>query len=157
MTLKTLINKVSAAALSTINVRTVIINDAYRINPIKDVQYGAVVILQRRHDIGDTVSTYRLTLAYVDRLTTDLSNELDIQSDGMLTLTNIVNALDNDDSIWVDRPLLFESFNQRFYSDECAGVMCDIELQAPTSLGECFTLVDSNNGFTYNFNINFKS
>lgn len=138
MTLKTIIDKLRAIALRTPNVRSVIVNDIYRENAFVDVEYGVVGILQDEHIAGDNTVSYGITLVYIDRLLRDAANEVDIQSEGMLALTNIINAfIGENDNAMLGGEVAFTAFNQRF-ADDCAGVYARISLVVETNLGICY-------------------
>lgn len=140
MTLKTTIEKLRDIALKTHNVRSVIINDIYRENTFANVDYGVVAIIQNEHSVGDNIVTYNLTLVYVDRLAKDGSNELDIQSDGMLTLTNIINAFVGEvDDASIEGDVTFTAYNQRFV-DDCAGVYADVAISVTSNMGICYDI-----------------
>ena len=138
MTLKTIIDKLRAIALRTPNVRSVIVNDIYRENAFKDVEYSVVAILQDEHISGENTVNYGITLVYIDRLLRDAVNEVDIQSEGMLALTNIINTFigENEDAM-LGGEVAFTAFNQRF-ADDCAGVYARIGLVVETNLGICY-------------------
>ena len=68
----------------------------------------------------------------MDRLTEDLSNEVEIQSVGIQVLTNIITAL-QDLGIFTAAEWTAQTFNQRF-ADECAGVFTSVRLQVPQDI-----------------------
>lgn len=111
------------------NVRTIVRNDVFRLNACPDVDYGAVAWLQGEHttEDGSNLLTYNFTLFYVDRLTEDKGNEVEVQSQGIETLENILRSL--PDLGLYPGAYSFRTFNQRF-ADECAGVFCTVALQA---------------------------
>ena len=137
MTLKTIIEGLQEYALATPNVGGVIVNDVFRENFWDDAHYGVVAIIQREHTISDNLATYRFQLGYIDRLTESKDNEVDIQSEGVMTISNIVNALveDNPD-IEKDGDMSFSVFNERF-KDECGGVLADVAFTTSSPLGIC--------------------
>lgn len=138
MTLKSIISKLREVALRTPNVRSVIINDIYRENAFNDIDYGVVAILQDEHVLGGDVITYGIALVYVDRLASDSANEVDVQSDGMLTLANILNTFANEvDEVTINGDVTFTPYNQRF-ADDCAGVYAKIDITVGSTLGQCF-------------------
>ena len=138
MTLKTIIDNLSLYALSTPNVGGIIINDVFRENFWEDAHYGVVAIIQREHSVSDNIATYRFQLAYIDRLTEDKSNEVDIQSDGVMTISNMVNALVNEcDDVAMSGEMSFSIFNERF-KDECGGVLADVAFTTTSPMGCCY-------------------
>lgn len=138
MTLKTIIEQLRIIALTTINVRSVIVNDIYRENAFKGLEYGVVAILQDEHVAGENAIRYGFTLVYIDRLMRNAANEVDIQSEGMLALTNIINAFVSDnDNAELDGEVTFTPFNQRF-ADDCAGVYARVNIVVESNLGICY-------------------
>ena len=137
MTLKTIIEKLKEYALATPNVGGVIVNDVFRENFWEDARYGVVAIVQREHSISDNLAIYRFQLGYIDRLTESKDNEVDIQSEGVMTISNIVNALveDNPD-IEMNGEMSFSVFNERF-KDECGGVLADVAFITTSPMGIC--------------------
>lgn len=130
MTLQEVIRAIETAARIQPSVNMVVQNDVFRLNALVNAKYGVFAWTQGRHRVTFTEDwrRYSFTLFYVDRLRNDKVNEVEIQSVGMDTLTNILRQLDD----WGLTPETYEfqSFNQRF-SDECAGVYCSVILLAP--------------------------
>lgn len=153
MTLKSLITAIEALAHQTPGVGTVIVNDYYRINELPNIEYACVGVQQTQHEvISPNVVRYGLHMVYADRLTADKSNELQVQSDGMLILGNIINALTTLRDVEVVDNISFETFTQRF-ADECAVVVATFEVESTYDLGECF---EGNHGFVYDFDFAFN-
>jgi hypothetical protein len=137
MTLKTIIDKLKEYALATPNVGGVIVNDVFRENFWDDAHYGVVAIIQREHSVSDNIATYRFQLAYIDRLTEDKGNEVDIQSEGVMVISNIVNALIEDNAdIEMNGDMSFSVFNERF-KDDCGGVLADVAFLTSSPMGIC--------------------
>lgn len=153
MTLRTIIETLNALALQTPNVESTIINDVYRENFWQDARYGVVAILQREHSIYDNYAVYRMQLAYIDRLTEDRGNEVDVQSEGIMTITNIVNAFTQMQSeATIEGNITFNVFNERF-KDVCGGVIADVAFVTASPMGVCYQR-EGQEGFEYDFNVN---
>jgi len=113
------------------SVKMVIPNDIFRLNATPEAEYAVFGWTQGQHSIGadDSYVTYSFTFFYVDRLTEDKGNQLEIQSVGITVLDNIIRTIIQA-GIQVAGSYTFTSFNQRFV-DECAGVFCAISLRVP--------------------------
>ena len=129
MTFAQFVERLKAVALSQPSVRTVVENDVFRLNAQPSVEYGVFAFTQGQHNANlDTgVTTYTMTLFYVDRLTEDASNEVEVQSVGMDTLRNIIATLADEFGItaWT-----INTFNQRF-TDLCAGAFATVAVSIP--------------------------
>ncbi len=112
-------------------VQTVIPNDVFRLNALQDVRYGVFAWTQREHreTLASGLLTVSLALFYVDRLTADKHNELEVQSVGVAVLGNLLRRAENA-GLYVSGDVRYNTFNQRF-EDECAGVFATVDLQAP--------------------------
>lgn len=118
MTLYDTIRAVEAAAGRQAAIASIVRNDIFRLNALKDVQYGILGWSQGVHDIGEDTLTVRLTLYYIDRLTEGGSNELEVQSTGVEVLGGVLRDLQGQGI--VAQGWTAQTFTQRF-SDECAG------------------------------------
>lgn len=132
MTLYDTIRTIKAVALQQPAVASVVDNDVFRLNAMPDARYGVFAWTQGAHTIGEDLQTFAFTFFYVDRLTEDLSNEVEIQSVGIQVLTNIITAL-QDLGIFTAAEWTAQTFNQRF-ADECAGVFASVRLEVPQDL-----------------------
>lgn len=135
MTLAQLISIMEGVALQQPSVNMVVQNDIYKINSAPSLMYGIFGWTQGQHSGSVTgMQTYQFTLFYVDRLTEDQSNLIEVQSVGCETLGNILRSLDVYDIDVQDYTI--QPFSQRF-TDECAGVFVTVSLSVlPTSV--CF-------------------
>lgn len=131
MTLSNTIRFIERVALLQPAVKSVVPNDIFRLNATPDAEYAAFGWTQGQHTIGvdDSYATYAFTFFYVDRLTADKSNELEIQSVGIQVLDNVVKMLERAGAHCATS-YTFTTFNQRFL-DECAGVYTQVQLQVP--------------------------
>lgn len=121
MGIKELINKLKDVSSSQPNVNYVGVGNVYDLNSTPDVNYSTVYITYQSTSIDEVNKNHIVNLFYIDRLTDGFDNKLDIQNDGITTLTNIINTIVYTEDIEISYPLSFTPFNERF-ADECAGV-----------------------------------
>ena len=130
MNLLQVIRAIERVAAQQPAVGSIVRNDIFRLNACPSVKYGVFAWLQGEHRTqpdGD-FTEFNFTLFYVDRLTFDKKNEVQIQSVGIETLENILLALEARGIFAQEHT--FRTFNQRF-ADECAGVFCNVILEVP--------------------------
>lgn len=132
MTLKSFIEILEATAARQAAVKEIVPQDVYKLNQKPDAKYGAFAWLHGQHGetIGEPVRTLRFTLFYVDRLTEDKSNQLDIQSVGLEVLSNILRTIvfEHGEEVSIPETVTYRPFLERF-TDDCAGVYCDAAVQ----------------------------
>ena len=133
MTLQQVIKAFEVVASHQPSVNMIVQNDIFRLNSKSDARYGVFGWTQGQHSasVDSSMMTCAFTFFYVDRLTNDVRNQIEIQSVGIQTLDNILRSLD-DMGIYVSSSYSFQPFNQRFL-DECAGVFCNVTLQVPVN------------------------
>lgn len=133
MTLLETIRTIENVASQQPAVNMIVRNDIFRLNAVPDARYGVFGWLQNSHraSTSDNRITYSFTFFYVDRLTEDKSNQMEIQSVGIQTLDNIIRTLD-DLLLPVEEGYTFQVFNQRFM-DECAGVFSNVNIVVPVT------------------------
>ena len=129
MTLVEVIKAIETAAASEPSVASVIPNDVFRLNATPDAKYGVFSWTQQTHILAEDLLTFSFALFYVDRLTEDKANELEVQSVGISTIADVLRRLE-DAGVYLVGEAQFQTFNQRFV-DECAGVWCNVRLQVP--------------------------
>lgn len=151
MTLLQTIQALELVASQQPGIHMIVENDIFRLNAVSDARYGVFGWTQGQHSssIDASTITYNFSLFYVDRLTSDKSNQVEIQSVGIETLDNILRMLD-EMGIFVDTSYTFTTFNQRFL-DECAGVFCNVALTTPLSFScpEDFAGMEKFNALIY--------
>ena len=154
MNLLQTIHAVEAVASNQPTIRTIVQNDVYRLNALPGVRYGVFAWLQGEHRTEPDASlmNYAFTFFYVDRLTFDKGNEVEVQSVGIETLENILLTLEKAGIVAGEHT--FRTFNERF-ADECAGVFCSVTLEVPKD-GVCpFDFGQDYNGdFNRDFSVN---
>lgn len=129
MTLLETIRAIEVAASRQPSVNMIVRDDVFRLNTIPDAKYGVFAWTQGQHEIRDDLQTFAFTFFYVDRLTADKGNEIEVQSVGVQTLGNILRSLEDlgiFSGTWTA-----QAFSQRFL-DECAGVFASVRLEVPT-------------------------
>ena len=136
MTLFEIINKLKDIAISKPNINFVGDGDVYTLNSLPNIDYSVFFITQNDHSIYQDTITYSLNLFYIDRISDSEDNTLNIQSDGMLQLTNVINTLVFSEDVDVDGDITFTPFIQRF-ADQCAGVYCTVRFIVDNNLGTC--------------------
>ena len=152
MTLTDTIRMIEVIAAGQPPVKSIVRNDIFRLNSLPDAKYSVFGWTQNNHssDLDSSFYTYRFTFFYIDRLTADQSNELEIQSVGIQVLNNVLRML-ADQGVETDGEWQFTTFNQRFL-DETAGVYCTAALTVPVN-GLCSdTFFDFNEDFNEDFN-----
>ncbi len=155
MTLAETIRAIEAAAILQPSVNMIVRNDIFRLNSIPNAKYGVFGWTQGQHQIGEDSQIFNFTFFYIDRLTADKANEVEVQSVGIQTIGNILRMLEEAGIPYQEWTA--QTFNQRFL-DECAGVFTNVRLEVPTATicAETFDdtpaeLGDFNNDFNDDF------
>lgn len=131
MTLQDTIRRIEAVAKAQPAVRTIIQNDVYRLSEMPDVRYGVFAWTQEMHSeaLDDYGPLFRFVLFYVDRLTEDGGNQVEVQSTGVDVLRNVIRGIAAELEVtdWT-----YQTFNQRF-ADMCAGAFARVAVRVPAS------------------------
>ena len=153
MTLTDTIRRIELVAASIPSVSSIVRNDIFRLNSLPDVDYAVFGWTQGTHtaSVVSSLITFNFTFFYIDRLTSDKRNELEIQSVGIQVLDNIIRTLEAK-TVYAENTYTFTTFNQRFL-DECAGVFTNVALQVPLSDLCEETYADFNDDFNEDFAI----
>lgn len=152
MTLKDLVRAMEIVAYNQPSVNMIVKNDIFRLNGFPDAKYGVFGWTQGQHSssVDNSLVSYQFILYYVDRLTEDRKNEIDIQSTGVSTLRNIIQTLD-DEGVFASSYSL-QTFNQKFV-DECAGVFATVTFQVGDSVACPESFADFSDDFNDDFMI----
>lgn len=100
--------------------------DIYNINHYQSIKYPAVILTNATHFAGLETVTYYFNIFYIDRLTEDKSNKLDVQSTAISTLTNALQLID-DQYIVIDNYEI-HTFEEKF-NDVCAGAYAKVGIK----------------------------
>lgn len=132
MTLQQTIRVFEVIASHQPSINMVVKNDIFRLNACPSARYGVFGWTQGTHSSSTDAGfiNYQFTFFYVDRLKSDRSNEIEIQSVGIETLDNIIRRM-NDRGLYVD-DYTMQVFNQKFM-DECAGVFTNLTISVPVN------------------------
>lgn len=150
MTLAQLISIVERVAKQQPSLHMIVQSDVFRINSAPTLRYGVFAWTQGQHTGSiNGMQTYNFTLFYVDRLNEDKSNQIGVQSVGCETIGNILRTLSEEFDIEVANYSI-QPFNQRF-TDECAGVFCNVSFQVLPTLACSETFADYSNDFNEDF------
>ena len=132
MTLNECISLLELVAAGQPAVRSICRENVLKLNERPDVKYGVFGWVQGVHYDGTAsdIRRFAFSLFYIDRLTADKGNALDVQSTGVEVLGSILRTIGDDFGVgtWELHP-----FTQRF-KDECAGVWASVTLEVPVSL-----------------------
>ena len=137
MTLIDIVNEFLDIAKKQPNINYVNEGDIYDLNKLPNIDYGVFYITQTNHTQSEQMINYNLTLFYVDRIVKDGSNKLAIQSNGIITIGNIINlfSLKNPD-VEIDYDIEYTTFLHRF-TDECSGVFANVRIITDNNVGIC--------------------
>lgn len=130
MTLSDTIRIIETVARLQPSVHTVVPNDIFALNAMPDAEFAVFGWTQGQHTISpeSSLANYSFTFFYIDRLTADQSNRMEIQSVGIQVLDNIIRIL--EDAGAQIGTHTYTTFSQRFV-DECAGVYASVTLSVP--------------------------
>lgn len=153
MTLYELIENIKNLGKSEPNVSFVTQGDIYELNHQQNIEYPAFVVTQGTHfgSAENGVENYGLTLFLVDRLTSDKSNELDVQSWADTGLKNIISRIEEHNLGVIQGQYTVQTFTEKFDS-LCAGAYVSLNIQVQVLECNCcenkIDLVTSVNGQT---------
>lgn len=118
-------------------VRKILVTDAAELNTM-ELDYGVVVITPMSSVRHDHTMSYRYIIYYVDMIHqndvspdddgTDFDNTVEIQTDGIGVLDNMVMKMEDDGVVHGDYQYTF--FRHKFL-DWCAGVYVDMSFEVP--------------------------
>lgn len=129
MTLRDTIRLVEGIAASQPAVNMIVRNDIYKLNSCPAALYGVFAWTQEQHreGIDDYGPAFAFDFFYVDRLTEDGGNQVEVQSVAVSTLRNVIRELAATLEVedWT-----YTTFNQRF-ADLCAGAFARVTVRVP--------------------------
>lgn len=128
MTLYDVIRTIERIASAQPTINMIVENDVWKLDAEPSAEYGIFAFRQTEHtaNIDSSIIYYGFEFFYIDRLTNDMSNQIEVQSVGVQTLDNIVRGL--ADTLVVS-DYRFTPFYQKF-ADECSGAICTLTIGA---------------------------
>lgn len=137
MTLYEIVNEILDIAQQQPNINYTGEGDIYSLNSLPNIDYSVFFITQSEHTQSEDTSTYNLILYHIDRLLTDGSNRLQVQSQSMLAIQNVINIFNQmNPDVQVDYDVRYTTFTHRF-QDECAGAFANVTITVDNDLGIC--------------------
>lgn len=134
MNLKKLFDKIAVIS-KTIdpNIGHVLYGDVYELNHIQTVEYPAVVVTVGNHgaNLNDYTLQYRLNIFYIDRLTDDKGNKIDVHANSIVFLNTLLKELDED--LMISEGYEIINFNERF-NDVCSGGYVNVRVGVPIEI-----------------------
>ena len=132
MTLLETINFLNWIAQNQPNVNGIVeTGDVYDLNKDEYQQkYAAFCATQGTHNVGEEFTTFSFTLFYVDRLTLDKSNKIEIQSTAVEFFWNLIKTVLHkfENLNWTNGDVV--TFTEKF-SAECAGAYMTCNITTP--------------------------
>ena len=136
MSLKEVITKFLNIAKKQPNIGYTGEGDIYTLNSLPNLEYSVFFVTQQQHNQSEDVISYNLILYYVDRLVEDDANMLDIQSNGIIMLGNIINTFINENDADINYDITYQPFTHKF-ADKCAGVYANVKIEVGNNIGVC--------------------
>lgn len=93
-------------------------------------KYSVVCATQESHQVTGDFYTFNFVVYYVDRLTFDKKNQLEVQSTAIEVLANIANSLNVNNNLVDVVVSSATTFTEKFVS-ECAGAWVNISITTP--------------------------
>lgn len=152
MTLYKLVQDICNLGKAQPNVNFVTQGDIYQLNHNQDVDYPAFVVTQGTHTGTDyDEEQFTLTLFAVDRLVSDKSNEIDVQSWANSVLLSVIKNIGDFFIGTVQSGFKIQTFTEKFDS-LCAGAYVTLSIKVDINDCDCVSksigFVTSVNGQT---------
>lgn len=138
MKLKELINSIVGIAKAQPNVNSTYEGDIYELNHYQDVDYCVFVVTQQEHQFNnnENLATFNFNFFFVDRLTANEDNVIDVQSTAVSFLETLVADIEKLGVIIENYNI--HTFKERF-NDICAGAYMTIGIT--TYIDDCGEVV----------------
>lgn len=122
----------------------------YQLNQVDNVCYAAVVMTTNSVSVTDNITTVSFNLLYADRLTTTRCNCLQIQTEGIRILTEIINAVRNVGKDIKNLDYNYEISTVEYtiqlfsegFADSTAGAFASVSMSFASEIGACDWIKD---------------
>lgn len=156
MTLFEIIRTINEVAASEPNINTLVLSgNVFDLNTNNiTVRYSTFCCEQMTHQhTEEDFLSYGFRFYFVDRLTEDSRNKIEVQSKGIQTLESIIHKLRDLDIFDIYYDYYYTPFTNRFEA-WCAGVFCELRIQVPADY--CYDdIKDLLGDFNIDFNLDF--
>lgn len=128
MKYKEIVKIIKNISLALPDVQSFYTGDVYEVNADQSVKYSSIVLTNQEHtfdNINDRFN-YNFILFYIDRLTDDEANRVDVHTAAVSALKTIVQHLEDYNVIIND--FKFNLFRERF-NDQCAGAYATLSIE----------------------------
>lgn len=117
------------------------LTNQYKLNSENDITYPAIVLNIGEITKGSQVDGINVTMMYVDRLTSERINSLEVQSAGVDTLAEIANAINHYTDYLniadVDNNSLSINIFDGQFADLTAGAIATYTIVIPSNISDC--------------------
>lgn len=132
MTLKQVFDRLNEIALKQPEINEIIKSgNVYDVNTLRNIKYGVFCAVQDVHsaDIVNSTNTYNFFLYYIDRLSSDKDNKIEIQSTAVESLKNILRTFYQAEDVEYSN-VTFTPFTDSF-DGLCAGAYATVGIIVP--------------------------
>jgi hypothetical protein len=119
-----------------------IYSEVYRDDHTDNIVYPCVVYNVTGVTVNPNGTTSVAMIVYfIDRITPEGDNVIQVQSLGMSVITEVLNALKDIDDDDILESFTFTPFRNQF-ADNCAGVYCNATVLFVSDMGDCHDIWD---------------
>lgn len=109
----------------------------YHSSEANNICYGSIILTPGSINTANTTNEFSFNIMYVDRLTEDRSNLIQVQSESIDIIRSILSVISNDvDIIDYETGVTVNVFFEQF-ADNVAGGVGTISITLPSNTGEC--------------------
>lgn len=119
-----------------------IYSDVYRDDHTDNIVYPCVVYNVQSISVNtDGTTSVSMVVYFIDRITPEGDNVIQVQSLGISAITEVLNAIKDIDDVDILESFTFTPFRNQF-ADNCAGVFCNVTLLFVSDMGNCHDIGD---------------